>query len=216
MQLEDGENDGKVARRGLVLVISSPSGAGKTTIARGLLASEPELSLSVSCTTRPKRPGEVEGRDYRFVSPERFAEMVDAGDFLEHAVVHDHRYGTPRGPVEAVLTAGQDVLLDIDWQGAKQVRQAVERDVVSVFVLPPSLAELERRLFARAADAESVIRRRLQNALVEIERWEDYDYVVVNRVAEAALAEVRAILQAERLRRRRQIGLRAFVGQLLG
>ncbi|MGP1254624.1 MAG: guanylate kinase [Kiloniellales bacterium] len=216
MQLEDGENERRVARRGLVLVISSPSGAGKTTIARGLLASEPELSLSVSCTTRPKRPGEVEGRDYRFVSQDRFAEMVEAGDFLEHAVVHDHRYGTPRGPVEEVLAAGQDVLLDIDWQGAKQVRQTVERDVVSVFVLPPSLAELERRLFARAADAENVIRRRLQNALVEIERWEDYDYVVVNRVAEAALAEVRAILQAERLRRRRQIGLRDFIGELLG
>ena len=216
MQLEDGENERRVARRGLVLVISSPSGAGKTTIARGLLASEPELSLSVSCTTRPKRPGEVEGRDYRFVSQDRFAEMVEAGDFLEHAVVHDHRYGTPRGPVEEVLAAGQDVLLDIDWQGAKQVRQTVERDVVSVFVLPPSLAELERRLFARAADAENVIRRRLQNALVEIERWEDYDYVVVNRVAEAALAEVRAILQAERLRRRRQIGLRDFIDELLG
>ncbi|WP_119168822.1 guanylate kinase [Algihabitans albus] len=220
MQVEDTnkQNDEgeAVARRGLVLVISSPSGAGKTTIARGLLASEPDLSLSVSCTTRPKRAGEVEGRDYRFVERDRFAEMAEADAFLEHALVHDHRYATPREPVERMLAAGQDVLLDIDWQGARQVRQAIDRDMVSVFVLPPSLAELERRLFARAADAEAVIRRRLKNALEEIEHWEDYDYVVVNRVAEAALADVRSILHAERLRRRRQAGLSAFVEGLLG
>ena len=228
MQVEDddkqgGEDDasgddasGTVARRGLVLVISSPSGAGKTTIARGLLASEPDLSLSVSCTTRPKRAGEVNGRDYHFVDRDRFAEMVEADAFLEHAAVHDHRYATPRAPVERILDAGQDVLLDIDWQGAVQVREAIAQDVVSVFVLPPSLAELERRLFSRAADAETVIRRRLKNALQEIPHWEDYDYVVVNRVAEAALAEVRSILHAERLRRRRQVGLPDFVGKLLG
>ncbi len=212
---DDMEGAPAVARRGLVLVISSPSGAGKTTIARGLLASEPDLSLSVSCTTRARRPGEVDGRDYRFISRERFAEMAEADAFLEHAHVHDHRYGTPRAPVEAALSAGRDVLLDIDWQGANQVRRAMDGDVVSVFVLPPSLAELERRLFTRAADAESVIRRRLANALGEIEHWEEYDYVVINRVAEAALVEVRGILHAERLRRRRRVGLRGFVAELL-
>jgi guanylate kinase len=203
-----------VERRGLVLVLSSPSGAGKTTIARGLLAAEPDLSLSVSATTRPMRQGEQDGRDYHFVAPERFASLIAEGAFLEHAEVHGNRYGTLRSEVEAALRAERDVLLDIDWQGANQVRRAMDGDVVSVFVLPPSFEELERRLFARASDDEATIRRRLKNALGEMDHWEEYDYVVVNRVAEDALAEVRCILQAERLRRTRRIGLRAFMAKL--
>jgi guanylate kinase len=205
-----------IARRGLVLVLSSPSGAGKTTIARGLLGSEPELSLSVSATTRPPRVGEVDGIDYRFVSPETFAHMVEQEAFLEHAEVHGNRYGTPRDAVERVLAQGRDVLLDIDWQGANQVRRAMDGDVVSVFVLPPSLAELERRLFTRAADSEATIRRRLSNALGEMDHWDEYDYVVINEAAEAALRQVRTILQAERLRRQRRSGLRDFLTSLKG
>jgi guanylate kinase len=203
-----------IARRGLVLVLSSPSGAGKTTIARGLLAAEPELSLSVSATTRPARDGERDGRDYHFVTPGRFAALTNEDAFLEHAEVHGNRYGTLRSEVEAALSSGRDVLLDIDWQGAAQVRRAMAGDVVSVFVLPPSFAELERRLFARASDPEEIIRRRLANALGEMDHWEEYDYVVVNHTAETALGEVRAVLLAERLRRVRRTGLRGFVAGL--
>ncbi len=212
----DADEPMPIARRGLVLVLSSPSGAGKTTIARGLLASEPDLSLSVSATTRAPRAGEVDGRDYRFVSRETFAHMVEQDAFLEHAEVHGNRYGTMRSAVESVLARGADVLLDIDWQGANQVRRAMDGDVASVFVLPPSLPELERRLFARAADSEGAIRRRLSNALGEMDHWDEYDYVVVNENAEAALQQVRTILHAERLRRRRRVGLRDFVRQLKG
>jgi guanylate kinase len=200
-----------IARRGLMLVLSSPSGAGKSTIARALLSRDANLSMSVSMTTRPARPGEVDGRDYVFVSNAAYREMVDSDGFLEHATVFDNHYGTPRAPVEAAMAEGRDVLFDVDWQGTQQLRQNARADLVSVFVLPPSRAELERRLRGRAQDPVEVVLRRMAKAADEMSYWAEYDYVVVNACIEEAVAGVEAILAAERLRRDRRIGLAAFV-----
>ena len=200
-----------IARRGLMLVLSSPSGAGKTAISRELLRRDDDISLSISATTRPMRPGEREGRDYRFVGPERFQQMVDEGAFLEHATVFGHRYGTPGAPVEHTLGQGCDVLFDIDWQGTQQVAEKAGDDLVRVFILPPSTGELERRLRARAQDPEEVVRSRMAKAADEMSHWAEYDYIVVNRNLADSVAEVQAILNAERLRRRRQVDLHDFV-----
>ncbi len=204
----------EIKRRGLMLVLSSPSGAGKTTISRLLLEREPELQLSISVTTRPPRPTEVDGRDYRFVAPERFQQMADGGELLEHAVVFGHRYGTPRAPVERALAAGRDVLFDIDWQGTQQITERARSDLVRVFILPPSIEELSRRLHARAQDSAEVVRTRMAKAADEMSHWQEYDYVIVNRAIEPSLADVQSILRCERLRRERQIGLVDFVKRL--
>ncbi|HVZ90456.1 MAG TPA: guanylate kinase [Rhizomicrobium sp.] len=204
-----------IKRRGLMLVLSSPSGAGKTTLSRMLLASDANITLSVSATTRPKRPNEKEGRDYFFVTPAEFERWVMKDAFLEHAVVFDHRYGTPKGPVEDALVSGRDVLFDIDWQGAQQLKERAREDLVSVFVLPPSHAELERRLKERAQDAEEIVARRMAKAADEISHWPEYDYVIVNRDVERALSQIKAILDAERARRSRLIGVGEFVAGLM-
>ena len=202
-----------IRRRGLMLVLSSPSGAGKTTIARKLLEAEPELTLSISVTTRPRRASEVDGVDYHFIDGARYREMIARGELLEHAEVYDHGYGTPRAAVEEALAGGRDVLFDIDWQGAQQLREVAGDDMVSVFILPPSTAELERRLRRRAADPEEVVDKRLAQVGADVTHWAEYDYVIVNAEIEVSLARVRAILIAERLRRRRQPGLADFVRQ---
>jgi len=201
----------QIQRRGLMLVLSSPSGAGKTTISRKLLSMEPKLTMSVSATTRPMRPGEREGIDYHFVEIAAFRSMIDRKDFLEHAKVFDNYYGTPKGPVEAALRRGQDVLFDIDWQGTQQVAQAARDDLVSVFILPPSTRELEQRLKSRAQDSAEVVARRMAKAADEMSHWAEYDYIVVNHDIEASVTEVRSILTAERLKRQRQVGLPEFV-----
>ncbi len=204
-------------RRGLMFVLSSPSGAGKTTLSRRLLAEDKGITLSISATTRPPRPGEVEGRDYWFVSPQRFAAMVEQDELLEWATVFGNRYGTPRGAVEDALHAGRDVLFDIDWQGTQQLQQTdAASDLVRIFILPPNLVELERRLTDRATDPADVIAERMARARDEISHWGEYDYILVNDDADACLAEIRAILHAERLRRKRQLGLAAFVRGMLG
>jgi guanylate kinase len=207
---------GEIKRRGLMLVVSSPSGAGKTTIARALLERDPGVILSVSATTRPKRPGETDGKDYVFVTPQIFEAMAAAGQFLEHARVFDHRYGTPAAPVESALEAGRDVLFDIDWQGTQQLAEKARDDVVRVFILPPSTAELERRLKTRASDPAEVVAARMAKAADEMSHWAEYDYVIVNREVEESLSQVAAILAAERLKRERQIGLHDFVEGLRG
>ena len=194
-----------------MLVLSSPSGAGKTTLSRLLLKTDRNDKLSVSVTTRPKRSGEVDGRDYHFIDPVRFAAMVKAGELLEWAEVFDHRYGTPRAPVIEALRAGRDVLFDIDWQGTQQLREKARDDLVSVFILPPSVKELERRLHSRAQDTHAIIGARMDKAAGEMSHWPEYDYVIVNTDIDLAFAEVRAILAAERLKRERQIGLSDFV-----
>lgn len=204
----------EVQRRGLMLVLSSPSGAGKTTISRALLEQDPNLTLSISVTTRPKRASERDGVDYFFVEEERFKEMVAAGELLEHAVVFGNCYGTPRAPVEQALEEGKDVLFDIDWQGTQQISSKMPKDLVRVFILPPSHAELERRLRTRALDPEEVVQERMSKAADEMSHWDAYDYIIVNREFERSVAEVRAILTAERLRRDRQIGLNEFVKEL--
>jgi guanylate kinase len=201
----------QIQRRGLMLVLSSPSGAGKTTISRKLLSLERSLTMSVSATTRPMRPGEREGIDYHFVEIAAFRSMIDRKDFLEHAKVFDNYYGTPKGPVEAALRRGQDVLFDIDWQGTQQVAQAARDDLVSVFILPPSTQELEQRLKSRAQDSAEVVARRMAKAADEMSHWAEYDYIVVNRDIEASVTQVRSILTAERLKRQRQVGLPEFV-----
>jgi guanylate kinase len=200
-----------IARRGLMLVLSSPSGAGKTTLSRKLLADVPGLELSISVTTRAKRRGEVNGRHYHFIDAKKFARLARAGDLLEHAEVFGNRYGTPRKPVEQALKAGRDVLFDIDWQGTQQLRERARDDLVSVFLLPPSIPELERRLHSRAQDDDKEIRARMAKAAGEMSHWAEYDYVVINRDIGRAFEEVRAILAAERLKRERQTGLSAFV-----
>jgi guanylate kinase len=200
-----------VARRGLMFVLSSPSGAGKTTLSRLLLRADRNVKLSVSVTTRPKRRGEVDGRDYHFIDPGRFAAMVRSGGLLEWAEVFGHHYGTPRLPALEALRAGRDVLFDIDWQGTQQLREKARDDLVSVFILPPSVRELERRLHRRAQDSKEIIGARMAKAAGEMSHWPEYDYVIVNTDKRLAFAEVRAILGAERLKRERQIGLSDFV-----
>jgi guanylate kinase len=205
-----------IKRRGLMLVLSSPSGAGKSTIARNLLEDkELSLSLSVSVTTRERRPSEIEGVHYHFVTMREFERLRDSDALLEWAEVHGHCYATPREPVESAMSEGRDMLFDIDWQGAEQLREKIRADVVSVFILPPSMSELKMRLKRRAEDADVVIERRLQNARVEVEHWRDYDYVVINQDLDRAYAEVKSIVTAERLRRDRRPGLFDFVSDLL-
>ena len=200
-----------VSRRGLMLVLSSPSGAGKTTISRRLLDLDPGITMSVSVTTRPMRPGEQPGVDYYFVDMPEFERMAEAGDLLEHARVFGNCYGTPRDRVEKTLGSGRDVLFDIDWQGTQQLAANARADLVSVFVLPPSGTELERRLHTRAQDSAEVIAQRMAKASDEISHWAEYDYVIVNNDVAESVAAVQAILRAERLRRSRQVGLPAFV-----
>jgi guanylate kinase len=204
-----------IARRGLMLVLSSPSGAGKSTLSRRLLQTDSNIAMSVSVTTRTKRPNEIEGEDYFFVSSERFEEMLKAGAFLEHATVFGHRYGTPKAAVEKILVDGRDVLFDIDWQGAQQLAQKAKDDLVRVFILPPSRSELERRLQERAQDSASVVKARMAAADNEISRWSEYDYVIINDDVAKALAQLQAIVAAERLHRQRQTGLVEFVRRLM-
>jgi guanylate kinase len=203
-----------IARRGLMLVLSSPSGAGKTTIAR-TLREDPGIEMSVSHTTRLARNGEQDGRDYHFIDREAFVRLRDEGEFLEWAVVFDHFYGTTRKPVEAGLAAGRDVLFDVDWQGAASLREKANADVVTVFILPPTASDLERRLEERAQDTPEIVRRRMLGASNEIQHWTEYDYVVINYDIDRSVEAVRAILAAERLRRSRLTGLKAFVQNLL-
>ncbi len=205
------QNRKKIAHRGLMLVLSSPSGAGKTTLSRMLLKADRNVTLSVSVTTRPKRRGEINGRDYHFIDRVRFNEMVKNGELLEWAEVFGHHYGTPRRPVIDALEAGRDVLFDIDWQGTQQLRERARDDLVSVFILPPTVSELERRLRRRAQDSKDIIGSRMAKAAGEMSHWPEYDYVIINRKIEVAFAEVRTILAAERLKRERQIGLTKFV-----
>ncbi len=206
----------EIHRRGFLLVLSSPSGAGKTTITRRLLDLDRSFSLSVSVTTRPRRPGEIDGRDYCFIDQGRFDAMVAGGELLEHAVVFGHCYGTPRTPIEAALVAGRDIVTDIDWQGTQQVAARVPHDIVTVFVLPPSIAALEARLKTRAQDSAAVVAQRMAKSAEEMSHWSEYEYVIVNRDVDASVAEVQAIVTAERLRRIRQSGLADFVNRLRG
>lgn len=198
-----------------MLVISSPSGAGKTTLSKQLRAAHPQLELSVSCTTRKPRVGEVDGREYHFIDPDRFARMVREDAFLEHAEVHEHRYGTPRAPVMQALEEGRDILFDIDWQGAMEIASQAKEDVVRIFILPPTMADLSKRLHARAQDAVDVIERRLGRARGEIRYWHEYDYVLVNDDIERAYEELEVIYRAERLKRARNPWLNPFVQKLL-
>ena len=204
-----------IARRGLMLVLSSPSGAGKTTIARKLLEQDLGIEISVSHSTRKMRKGERDGQDYHFVSHDTFTKMRDHGEFLEWAVVFDNYYGTTRKPVEEALAAGRDVLFDVDWQGAASLRDEARDDVVTVFILPPTAADLEQRLNVRAQDPPEIVRRRMLGASNEIQHWTEYDYVVVNYDIDRSVAAIRAVLTAERLRRTRLTGLKLFVQNLL-
>jgi len=204
-----------IRRRGLMLVLSSPSGAGKSTIARSLLESDPGLELSVSVTTRARRGSEIEGVHYHFRSKREFEILRDNDELLEWAEVHGNFYATPREPAEKAMAEGRDMLFDIDWQGAQQLKEKMRGDIVSIFILPPSMKELKARLKRRAEDSDEVIAKRLENARLEIEQWRQYDYVVVNHDLNAAFAEVRAIVTAERLRRDRRPGLFDFVAGLL-
>lgn len=211
---DNGQTPKPIARRGLMLVLSSPSGAGKTTLSRKLLAEDSDLTLSISVTTRKMRPGEVDGRDYHFIDRKTFDALAAQHELLEWAEVFDNYYGTPAKPVMDALAAGRDVLFDIDWQGTQQLRERARTDLVSVFVLPPSVPELERRLRARAQDDHETIRRRMAKAADEMSHWAEYDYVVVNHDLAKAFNDVRAILSAERLKRERQSGLSDFVRSL--
>jgi len=209
----DNKN-GPVGRRGVMLVLSSPSGAGKTSISRRLLAEDDRLELSISATTRKRRPGEVEGKDYHFVTADDFHLMINNREMLEYAKVFDHYYGSPAAPVMAALGAGRDVLFDIDWQGTQQLADASREDLVSVFILPPSTRDLEKRLLSRAQDSADVVASRMVKASDEISHYREYDYILVNADLDQAVKEVKAILQAERLRRDRQVGLTDFVKRL--
>lgn len=202
---------GLIRRRGLLVVFSSPSGAGKTTITRRLVERDPALALSISVTTRPPRPGEIDGRDYRFITRRRFDEMVAQGELLEHALVFGNYYGTPHRPIDEALAAGHDIVGDLDWQGTQQLVSKVREDVVAVFVLPPSFAALEQRLRARAQDADPVVASRMAKSIEEMSHWSEYDYVIVNETIDDAVTQAHAIVTAERLRRTRQTGLATFV-----
>lgn len=204
-------NPFRIRRRGLMLVLSSPSGAGKSTIARAILESDPDIAMSVSATTRPMRPGEVEGRDYHFIDRTEFDLMVNRGQFLEHAKVFDNYYGTPRKPVMDALASGHDIMFDIDWQGTQQLEENALEDLVRVFILPPSSHELERRLNTRAQDSQEVIARRMSKAADEMSHYTEYDWVIVNHDIDQSVDNVRAILRSERLKRKRQLGLGDFV-----
>ena len=204
-------NDPEIKRRGLMLVLSSPSGAGKTTLSLLLLADDPNITMSVSATTRKPRPGEKDGVDYYFLSTEDFGLKVNRGEFLEHAKVFDNYYGTPRGPVEEALSDGRDVLFDIDWQGTQQLMESAEDDLVRVFILPPSGQELEMRLKKRAQDPPEVVASRMAKASDEISHYTDYDYIIVNEDVDMSLTRLKSILTAERLKRKRQVGLSNFV-----
>ena len=215
MDLPIDEQSGR-RRRGLLIVLSSPSGAGKSTISRMLLESDPAITMSISATTRPKRPGERDDVDYHFVGDAEFDAMIAAGDFVEWAPVFGYRYGTPKVPVKDALRDGRDILFDIDWQGTQQLHSAMGEDLVRIFLLPPSMAELERRLHQRGTDSIEIIGDRMARAAGEISHWAEYDYVLVNNNTEKCLADVRAIVAAERLKRSRQAGLVAFVRDLVG
>jgi guanylate kinase len=203
-----------IRRRGFLLVLSSPSGAGKTTIRRRLVELDLTLSLSVSVTTRPARPGEIDGHHYRFIDQAQYDAMVAAGDLLEHATVFDHSYGTPRQAIEDRIADGRDIVTDIDWQGTQQLSEKLRDDLVTVFVLPPSMAALEARLRTRAQDSAEIVAARMAKSAAEMSHWPEYDYVIVNRDIEDSVAEVRAIVTAERLKRTRQIGLADFINRL--
>jgi guanylate kinase len=203
-----------IARRGFLLVLSSPSGAGKTTITRRLIERDPGLSLSVSVTTRPARAEEVDGRDYWFIDRARFDAMVAAGELLEHATVFGHSYGTPRQPIAEALAAGRDIVTDIDWQGTQQLAANAPHDLVTIFVLPPSTAALERRLRARAQDSDPVVAARMAKSAEEMSHWSEYDYIIVNTDLDESVAKAEAIIAAERLKRTRQPGLADFVNRL--
>jgi guanylate kinase len=204
----------KIERRSLLMVLSSPSGAGKTTLARRLIEADPEIAMSVSVTTRPPRLGEVNGRDYHFIDEAAFKRMREADELLEWARVFDNFYGTPRAPVEKAIKSGRDILFDIDWQGAQQLSEKLKHDVVRVFILPPSAAALEKRLQTRAQDSADVVRRRMEAASAEISHWPEYDYVIVNASLDASMEGLKAILGAERLKRERLDGLSAFVREM--
>ncbi|MBY6015709.1 guanylate kinase [Qipengyuania gaetbuli] len=212
---ESSSSQAALARRGLMFILSSPSGAGKTTISRMLLEADDEIKLSVSVTTRPPRPGEIDGVHYYFVDDAEFDRMVEEDDFYEWAHVFGHRYGTPKGRIRAALKDGQDFLFDIDWQGTQQLYQKDQQDVVRVFILPPSIAELRRRLEARAQDEKDVIDARMERARAEISHWDAYDYVVINEDVNLCFGKVREILDAERMKRQRQTGLIPFVRELM-
>lgn len=203
-------------RRGLLIVLSSPSGAGKSTLSRMLLETDPTITISVSATTRPIRPGERQDRDYHFVDDAEFDRLIAAGDFVEWAPVFGYRYGTPKAPVKAALKAGRDILFDIDWQGTQQLHAEMGEDLVRIFLLPPSMSELHHRLETRGTDSDSVIADRMGRAESEISHWAEYDYVLINTEAQRCLSQIQTIVAAERLRRARQIGLVAFVRDLIG
>ena len=203
-----------IQRRGLLLVMSSPSGAGKTTLSRRLLAADPNIAMSVSVTTRPPRPGEINGKDYHFIAQDEFIRLRDRGELLEYAEVFGNFYGTPKRPVQDALHAGRDVLFDIDWQGTQQLAQAMEEDLVRIFILPPTAEELRERLIRRAQDSAATVAKRMAKAADEISHWPEYDYVIVNADINIASAEIDAIITAERLRRRRRVGLTQFVRDL--
>jgi len=215
MDLDEADHPTR-RRRGLLIVLSSPSGAGKSTISRMLMQSDGEITMSISATTRPMRPGETDDVDYHFVDDAEFDRMIAAGEFVEWAPVFGNRYGTPKNPVKAALKDGRDILFDIDWQGTQQLQAAMGEDLVTIFILPPSMAELERRLRERGTDSEEVIRDRMSRAASEISHWPEYEYVLLNNDARQCLEQVRSIVAAERLKRQRQIGLVPLVRDLIG
>ena len=208
------KNHNEILRRGLMLVFSSPSGAGKSTISKVILGIHENLAMSISATTRPIRPGEVDGKDYIFIDQAKFDQMVERRELLEYATVFGNSYGTPRAPVEEALSHGHDVMFDVDWQGTQQLKQNAREDLVSIFILPPTILELERRLYARAQDTAEVVKGRMAKATSEMSHWAEYDYVIINHDLDESVKQVEAILAAERLRRDRRIGLGEFVREL--